>query len=382
MNTFPSSASEVFIPILSEISAIAGQANPSQLKSVPKLRSKLSIAEQNLHQRFQHLGHLHLHYRRRCIGLIPEICRQQIYLKKGYGSIFEYAAKLAGLSKEQVKRVLYLAEKFADKGLLKKCMEDGEIGIGKLAKIASIVTIENQEFWLNQAKLLNTRALETLVRDERLAQQAKNGVQFFNDSDDAFFKPKEDLKFVHVNKLPIENESTEMQVGDLSQSWIVSGRASIQRLLELNLDAEVVTQLLELKLKGHDINQIILELLQKRMEEIRQEKVGLAAEQKESTSFADEPLSIESTESTGSDGRSSKPSRYISVHIKKLLQKEHGTKCSIENCHYPAKEIHHTQRFKLGQNHNPYYLAQLCKQHHQIAHSIDLKYQEVRWRRV
>ncbi len=39
-------------------------------------------------------------------------------------------------------------------------------------------------------------------------------------------------------------------------------------------------------------------------------------------------------------------------------------------------EIHHTQRFSLASTHDPHYLAPLCKEHHQLAHAVDLKVQE------
>lgn len=42
--------------------------------------------------------------------------------------------------------------------------------------------------------------------------------------------------------------------------------------------------------------------------------------------------------------------------------------------------IHHTARFALTKSHNPFFLAPLCEDHHTIAHSIDVKFQEKRFR--
>ncbi|MBU0667540.1 hypothetical protein KJ835_00300 [Patescibacteria group bacterium] len=73
-----------------------------------------------------------------------------------------------------------------------------------------------------------------------------------------------------------------------------------------------------------------------------------------------------------------KPSRYIPAAIRRQLRKEHGTMCSIRTCQKQATTIHHTQRFALSQNHDPKFLAPLCREHHAIAHTIDGKYLEKR----
>ncbi|MEK7523726.1 MAG: hypothetical protein AAB588_01720 [Patescibacteria group bacterium] len=52
--------------------------------------------------------------------------------------------------------------------------------------------------------------------------------------------------------------------------------------------------------------------------------------------------------------------------------------CSIPNCSKKAEAIHHTQRFALSHSHDPRFLAPLCKSHHIIAHSIDLKFHKSR----
>ena len=62
------------------------------------------------------------------------------------------------------------------------------------------------------------------------------------------------------------------------------------------------------------------------------------------------------------------------LRVKRVIEKEFGKKCAISHCNMPAVTIHHTARFALSGDHNPYYLAPLCREHHQIAHAIDEKY--------
>ncbi|MFA6992210.1 MAG: hypothetical protein WC269_02930, partial [Candidatus Gracilibacteria bacterium] len=69
---------------------------------------------------------------------------------------------------------------------------------------------------------------------------------------------------------------------------------------------------------------------------------------------------------------------HVPVKIKKILRHEHGTKCSIPHCKKPAATIHHTTRFAIAPNHDPRFLAPLCREHHLIAHSVDQKFHEKR----
>src|SRR5690606_19325821 len=128
---------------------------------------------------------------------------------------------------------------------------------------------------------------------------------------------------------------------------------------------EIKKQLLALQQNGININQLLEEFLQKREQELEEEKEGLAQEE------------AKKSEKRQREGK--KPSRYIPVKVKRVLQAEHGTNCSIYNCDKPSKEIHHAQRFALSKTHNPRYMAPLCRQHHEIAGAIDVKALHHKW---
>lgn len=246
-------------------------------------------------------------WRQKFAGLLPEVLRRGLHLQKGFHSIFEFAKKLAGMSEEQVRRVLSLEKSFEDKPILKAMLENGEVSIHKLARVSSVATVENQEFWAAQVKILPKRALETLVKDEKQ-------------------KPTFDTEFVPGHKIE-------------------------ENLKELKLSNELIKKLYELQRKGIDINAVLLDFLKQRENAISAEKEKVAA-------------AIQPTNS-----------RYIPIKIRKILYQEHGTKCSMQYCTKLAQAVHHTQRFSLSKNHNPKFLAPLCKEHHTIAHAIDLKFQ-------
>lgn len=284
-----------------------------------------NMTDEQLYKKAKFYGQNALFWRRKFIGLLPEINRRRLYEKKNFSSIFEFAFKLAGLSEQQVRTTLNLEKRFSDKPALKTLLEKGEVSVNKLVRIQSIATSQNEEELAETVKILPKSAIETLVRDEKMFSKGFNkGLPHpVICSEDGLNKPRIDAK-----SLPGQECSTHVQI--------------------LRLNKEVTEKLLELQKKGIDINELLLEFLNHRKQEIAEEKETISAE-------------LQKTES-----------RYIPVRIKKIIVKEHGRKCSIPTCNKTAEHLHHTQFFSLSGRHDPNYLAPLCKEHHLIAHTVNL----------
>ncbi len=265
-----------------------------------------------------------LMWRRKFTGLLPEVNRRRLYEKKGFGSIFEFAFKLAGLSEKQVRLALNLDERFKDKPALKGLLVNGKVSINKLTRVTSVTTPENDEFWAGKVQQLSQSAIETLVKDVK------------NEKQDGLFKPQNERKSLRAQRL---------------------GESELD--LELDLEPDVLDELLVLQGKGIDVNQLLREFLERRRLDITREKEEISAE-------------IDHGEQ---HGRMDVKSRYIPVKIRRYLQKEYGDRCTIDGCQRSATTIHHTRRFALTASHNPRYLAPLCREHHAIAHAIDTKVQ-------
>ena len=280
----------------------------------------MNITDEKLYELCKKFGASALLWRQKFIGLLPEVNRRRLYEKKGFSSIFEFAFKLCGLSAEQVRLTLNLERRFEDKPVLKKMLEDGEASINKLARVVSIATPENEEELAEKIKVLPTRALETFVRDEKYLQNP-NGSQKLLSGD----------KSLHVQTCLSSRQTLNFEISD-----------------------DVKEELNKLSSKGIDVNELLRNMLKQRKEKIEEEKEEI----------------IETIQPT--------TSHYIQIRIRKILKEEHGEKCSIATCNKPATTIHHTQRFSLSQNHNPRFLAPLCKEHHVIAHSVDFKYRRTR----
>ena len=114
------------------------------------------------------------------------------------------------------------------------------------------------------------------------------------------------------------------------------------------------------------------------IEQLEKEEIARAIHEKQTAKESSKPGFMRGTTELPRLEVLAKPSRYISARIRQLLTKEHGTQCSIQTCENEATQTHHEQRLALSRNHDPHYLAPLCTDHHKSAHSIDVKFQEIR----
>lgn len=263
-------------------------------------------------------------WRQKFIGLLPEVNKRRLYEKKGFSSIFEFAAKLCGLSAEQVRLALNLEKRLEDKPTLKRMLESGEASIHKLTRVVSIATPDNEEELAEKVKILPKSALDTFVRDVKYG-----AIQGGHNA-----------------------ENTEKAIG--SQKPFFGDKRLPGQTLAFALAEDVQEELNDLHSRGIDVNEFLRKALKERRAQIEKTKEEIAG-------------TIEPTKS-----------RYIPIQIKRILQEEHGEKCAIATCKKLAQTIHHTQRFSLSQNHDPRFLAPLCREHHIIAHSIDRNYHRMR----
>ncbi|MEK7672387.1 MAG: hypothetical protein AAB373_00740 [Patescibacteria group bacterium] len=281
------------------------------------------LEDENLFRLCRMYGGRALAWRAKFIGLLPEVFKRKLYDKKGFDSIFEFAKKLAGLSEEQVRLTLNLEKKFEKLPELRNLLVSGEVSVNKLARVAAVAKPENEQFWAENLKNLSKNAVETLVRDEKF-RQAENDVVAGHDG---LFETKNEAK-----SLPGQT---------------------------LDLSGEVEGKLLELQQKGIDVNQLLLEFLQKREMEIAQKK---------------EEVSQQILEKE----QKKEPTRHVPVAAKKILYEEFGTKCAVKNCKKPSANIHHTVAFSINRSHDPCYLVPLCREHHELEHAVNWQYKEAR----
>lgn len=128
---------------------------------------------EEIHQKFIEYGTHAKEWRNKCILLLPDIEKYEVWKKKGFGSIYEYAAKLAGLTKLQVDEAIRVLRKIEDKPALLAIAN--QKGINAVKPVTTIATKESDQYWANKAATMSKNELETFVREiKKTEDQADN----------------------------------------------------------------------------------------------------------------------------------------------------------------------------------------------------------------
>lgn len=264
--------------------------------------------------------------RRKFAGLLPEVHRREqianekggFWLKKrGFTCLYEFAAKLAGMSRDQVDLVVRLEKRFEDKPILREALVNGTISANKLARIVSIATVENQAEILRKVEVFSKAALDVFVKDYGRENINLNGL----------LKP-------------------------LASQPSLPGQTFV-------LDEDVEKELLEMQKKGIDVNQALRQFLRERKEKVEKEKMVAAEKQ------------IRERDDRAVIGMPAK--RYVPAAVRKIIEEEYGTVCATYGCRKPAVNLHHEKIFAIDRCHDPRFLKPLCKGHHELAHATRWK---------
>lgn len=84
-----------------------------------------TLSDSELYKRAKEYGGNARTWMRKFAGLLAEVYRRKLHKRRGYGSIHEFAAKLAGMNEMTTDRILRLAEKLEDKPILLEKFESG-----------------------------------------------------------------------------------------------------------------------------------------------------------------------------------------------------------------------------------------------------------------
>lgn len=263
------------------------------------------LSDKELYSICKKYGALTLEARRKFASTLPEVKRRKLYKRRNYNSIYEFAAKLAGMSKSAVDDTLWTMRKIEDKPKLKQIAI--EKGVNRIKPVANIATKETDEFWAKKAQDMSQNVLRTYIQETNAR--------------------KIDPDFWVNPKTQPEN-STEVRI-------------------TIKLKRELADKL---KKQG-DLNKMMEKFLD-----------FIESETENETGTESKPAKIEKPKS------SKTKSRHIPKRIKKYVQKKTNGKCAFPGCCKKAKILHHTQRFALEKIHDPDKIALLCTEHERLAH--------------
>lgn len=134
---------------------------------------------EKLHLKFCELGANARKWINECKMLLPEIARLRVWEEKGFSCLYEYAAKIAGLSRGQVDEALWIMRKASGKPALIEVARAK--GVGAIRPVVSLATEESAEFWADKAEKMPRRVLEFYVREHKKSETASEpGVDFIH----------------------------------------------------------------------------------------------------------------------------------------------------------------------------------------------------------
>lgn len=298
---------------------------------------KLSDKDKILHEQFSNYGKNAKEWMQKCVLLLPNIEKNRIWKKKGFSSIYEYAAKVAGMSKNKVDDSLRIIHKIEDKPNL---MQVAKVkGLNSVRPVATIATKESEEFWAKKAMEMSMNTLVTYVRDYRSESGSATGLppNYLNETG--------------------RNGQKSLDGGDNQQQIMLKKIERKKIQVSMKLDPEIVESLKKIKGDG-DWNDAMIKLLKLSKKELQKEQNELTLRE---ARFQEE-LKAEKPEAVKSKHRS------VPKKIKKYVIKRARSKCEHPNCHKPGKHIHHLEFFSFKKEHDPDKLFYLCEEHHHLIH--------------
>ncbi len=355
--------------------------------------SKLTQAELNVYESFEQCGKNAKKWMKKCVLMLPKIEELRIWEKKGFSTIHEFAAKLAGMSKHKVNEGLRILKRIDGMAEIRRVIE--KKGIWAVKPVLRVLTAENQKFWAEKAMTMKRATLITYVRDwekyyrnagglgeDRGSQigdlqsgdsqsgDSQSGDSQGGDSQGGDSLPC-DLSISSdnnsgragagnpsnsaLNKPSIFQKADfeKANSGDIGSQWTCSQNATFQKSLKvtvsMKLDPEVLVMLENLK-GTTDWNTTIKNLLESHKRE--EQKLGAERQKLED----EKPPAVEAN------------SRSIPVKIQKFIKARASGGCEAPGCKSPGKHFHHTTPFALKKEHDPDKIRLLCEAHHDIAH--------------
>ncbi|MCC7405956.1 MAG: HNH endonuclease [Bdellovibrionales bacterium] len=97
------------------------------------------------------------------LQVLEEVGRHRAFLRYGYNSLFQYAAKALGLSESVAFVFINVARKASEIPELKKEIVSGALSVSKAKKITGVITRENSAAWIELAKNSSQQKLEREV---------------------------------------------------------------------------------------------------------------------------------------------------------------------------------------------------------------------------
>ena len=267
-------------------------------------------------------------------GYLPEVEKRNLYKKYGCHTLYEFAAKLAGMCKDTVDDILNVHKKLEDKPSLQSLIRAQ--GWSKVKVVATIARPETEKFWAEKVETMSKETLKTFIKELRKeaseAQMHGQAGLFADLAEDSGALP--DILEGSVMQPGNFPEDAKLRPGP-STPMETSQKTAIT--FKLDDETEVKLRIFKQKLEKKtgepkDWNQTIKALLEIAEQQVvshpearaqmRRQKRAHMKKQAEAA-IPQKPGPVTPAEAS----QKSAPKRYIPAHVKHLLHQKYQGRC-------------------------------------------------------
>ena len=311
--------------------------------------------------------------------LLLEVEKRRVYRTHGFHSIYEFAARVAGMNHATVDAIMDVGKKLEDKPILRSMI--GECGWSKMRVIATIATAETQNFWAEKVKMLPKEALQTFVSEVR--KQRAGDAEAISQREVPGLSAVQSGSVSAVGAGQVATAGAVDQSAKIDQTALFTNSEDVEELIPGSGNTIAASQKSNLSFKIEAQTETNLRIFKQRLEKQTGEVQDWNFVMKKLLQIAGEHKECEATQTVKTQSREQQLSalrekikktlpevskRYIPAMVKKYLQLKYEGKCGFPNCKNPADIMHHVQRFVLVPNHAPEKIVPLCKKHERLAH--------------
>jgi hypothetical protein len=134
-----------------------------------------SLSDSALHDVAMSAAQNHKTAEAKLVSVLEIVEQKQIYLEFGIVSLYKYCVEILDLSKGVSYELVAVIHKGKEVPAIKEAVKRGEISLSKAKKICSVITLEDQNQWLELAKVETSRVIEkcvALARPEKTVESA------------------------------------------------------------------------------------------------------------------------------------------------------------------------------------------------------------------
>ncbi|MBP7898674.1 hypothetical protein KAZ92_01860 [Candidatus Gracilibacteria bacterium] len=384
-----------------------------------------TLSDRDLFETAQRIGAVALKGRRAFIGLLPLVEKRRAYEGRTFYSIYDFAAKVGGVSRDVVVEVLRIDIQLQDMPLVRKLLYGGTVSWSKIRMVTAWLTPENQQIWIDKLENLSNRALEVYLRDYRKQLSGDRMIEIFPEHSYSLEQlilttGSYGLKSSNIpNNTKNEAENFGAEISEHKINIGESQEIATETMLKVGPGEQIHSERSKLsELSDHretftfSMNAEIaarLRLFRQRLEKDRRELVTWEEvmleflkmiesetrhdEKKKSEKSANQaqvasvstliPIPTPAATSVVLTSTATPATRYIPAAARHQIAAQYSGLCAFRDCAQPATTLHHTKRFALTKHlprseaHDPNFIKPLCTPHERIIHNTLVENEEV-----